>query len=129
MYLAAQCHCVPVNSDVRALGDVVVREWKWSDSEKKIARRAFQAALDAELAETIADFKRCAMAVVTADELWKVEELLTRVRREIDEKYDYRYSQLAWVFGRLLREGRIQPDELEGLSEEKLEAIQRIASL
>lgn len=40
--------------------------------------------------------------------------------------YDYRYSQLIFVFVGLLREGRINEEQLHGLSEEKLSYIERI---
>ena len=49
--------------------------------------------------------------------------------REIEQKYDYRYSQLILVFGRLVREGRIAEEQLRGLSEEKLSYIRRFVSL
>ena len=61
--------------------------------------------------------------------MWSIQEHLHGKRREIDEKYDYRYSQLPLVFGQLLREGRVQEVQLSGLSEEKLSYIRRIASL
>jgi len=48
-------------------------------------------------------------------------------RKEIDLKYDYRYSQLDLVFGRLLREKWIDEEDLRTLGEEKLEAIRTYA--
>lgn len=102
---------------------------KWSESEKKVARRVFETALAAELAEVMAEFKARAAAAAEPDDLWSIQEHLHRTRREIDEKYDYRYSQLIIVFGRLLREGRIQEAQLVELSEDKLSYIRRIASL
>lgn len=39
-------------------------ELKWSESEKKLARRVFEAALAAELAEVMANFKASGEAVV-----------------------------------------------------------------
>lgn len=101
---------------------------KWSESEKKVARRAFEAALAAELADVMVEFKARAAAASKPDDLWAIEEYLRHTRREIDAKYDYRYSQLIIVFGRLLREGRIQDAQLAGISEEKLSSIRRIAS-
>ncbi len=101
---------------------------KWSEAEKKLARRIFEAALAAELAEVIADFKAHAAAVVEPDDMWKIEERLRDKRLKIDRKYDYRYSQLIFVFGHLLREGRIRETHLAGLSAGKLKAIQRVAS-
>lgn len=102
---------------------------KWSESEKKLARRVFEAGLAAELAEVMAELKARAAAAAAPDDLWDIEDYLHRTRREIDQKYDYRYSQLSFVFGRLLREGRIQEADLAGLSEDKLSSIRRIASL
>ena len=101
---------------------------RWSESEKKVARRVFQAALAAELAEVLADFKAKVAAAVGPDDMWAIERYLHRKRREIDDKYDYRYSQLPLVFGRLLREGRIQEAQLAGLAEEKLSYVRRVAS-
>lgn len=104
-------------------------ELKWSESEKKLARRVFEAALRVELAEVMAEFKARAAAAKEADDLWSIQEYLHRRRREIDEKYDFRYSQLIPVFGRLLREGRLQEAQLAGLPAEKLSYIRRMASL
>lgn len=104
-------------------------DFKWSESEKKIARQVFRAALDAELAQLIADFKARAAAATAVDDLWSIQEHLYRVRREIDIKYDYRYSQLPLVFGRLLRESRIQEADLAGLADDKIAFVRRVASL
>jgi hypothetical protein len=79
----------------------------WSDREKKLARRVFDAALAAELAEVMADFKASAAAAAEPNDMWSIQEHLYHKRREIDEKYDY--SHLLFVFGRLVREGRIAP--------------------
>ena len=102
---------------------------KWRQSEKKLARRVFESALQTELAEVMADFKARAAAAVEPDDMWLIEEYLRDKRRGIDRKYDYRYSQLPMVFGILLREGRIQEAQLLGLAEEKLSYIRRVASL
>ncbi|WP_028603409.1 hypothetical protein [Ottowia thiooxydans] len=103
--------------------------FNWSASEKKIARRVYDEALHAELAEVMAEFKEKAAAAASPDDMWAVEEYLERKRREIDRKYDYRYSQLTFVFGYLLREGRIQEAQLTGLAEDRLSNIRLIASL
>jgi hypothetical protein len=102
---------------------------EWSESEKKLSRCLFQAAFQAELAEVLAEFKSKAAAATTAEEMWAIQDYLIRKQRDIDGKYDYRYSQLIYVFGRLVREGRLQEEQLNGLSEEKLSYIQRIVSL
>ena len=100
----------------------------WSKSEKSIARRAFDAALRRELAEIMAGFKGKAATAKGPDDMWSVEQLLTTARRDIDFKYDYRYSRLVRVLGQLLREGRVQECDLHGLSEDKLADIRRVAA-
>jgi len=56
-----------------------------------------------------------------------LERYLTQRRKEIDRKYDYRYSQLTQVFGRLLYEDRLREEELCGLGEDKLKRIRSFA--
>ena len=55
-----------------------------------------------------------------------MEHYLTQHRKEIDRKYDYRYSQLTHVFGRLLHDVRLN-EELRGLREDKLKPIRTLA--
>ena len=101
---------------------------RWSASEKKIARRAFDAALDNALAKTMAEFKARAAAATTPAEMWDIGDDLYRQRREFDRTFDYRYSQLLFVFARLIREGHLDEEQLTGLSEEKLEIIRDLVS-
>jgi hypothetical protein len=100
----------------------------WSGSEKRTARRVFDAALDRELAEVMAEFKQKAAKAETPADMWAVRQYLERAQREIDSKYDYRYSQLIFVFARLLRQKRIKEEDLAGLAEEKLNHILMLAS-
>ena len=69
-----------------------------------------------------------AMAVLHAD-LWDLESFLTQSRKEIDRKYDYRYSVLTLVFGKLIREGRLREEELHGLADDKIASIRSYVNL
>ena len=109
------------------LKETALHDEKWSEREKKIARDVFDAAVADELASTLADFKSRAAALADPHDMWALEDYLRERRRDIDQKYDYRYSQLIRVFGQLLREGRIRDEQLVGLSERKLDAIRRWA--
>jgi hypothetical protein len=62
-------------------------------------------------------------------DLWGLEHYLTESRKRIDRTYDYRYSVLTDVFGRLVREVRLSEDELQGLGEDKLQSIRSYARL
>jgi hypothetical protein len=99
----------------------------WSRSEKTIARKAFDAALGRELDEVIQEAKKMASQIQQSSDLWDLEHYLTQRREEINRKYDYRYSQLTRVFGRLLHEKRLRDDELRGLREDKLKSIHSLA--
>lgn len=99
----------------------------WSKSEKVIARKAFDAALGRELLEVIREAKRMANQIQHSSELWDLEHYLTERRKQIDRKYDYRYSQLTDVFGRLLHERRVTEEELRGLREDKMKLIHSFA--
>ncbi|HEX4079168.1 MAG TPA: hypothetical protein VHX61_09890 [Rhizomicrobium sp.] len=71
-------------------------DFKWSSSEKKIAREAYNAA-------------------------WLREQ-----RKDIGEMFDYRYSQLPVVFARAIRMGHMEVERLAGLSEDKLKMIRSL---
>ena len=99
----------------------------WSRSEKTVARAAFDAALKRELQEVMQEAKQMANQINEPADLWDLEHHLTQRRKEIDRKYDYRYSQLTQVFGRLLYEKRLRQEELRGLGEDKLKPIRSFA--
>ena len=100
----------------------------WSRSEKAIARRAFDAALGRELHEVIQKSRQLANEIQQSSDLWDLERYLTQCRKDIDRKYDYRYSRLTHVFGRLLYENRLSEEELRGLGEDKLKSIRSLAN-
>ena len=99
----------------------------WLKSEKAIARTAFDAARDRELHEVIQKAKQMANEIRQSSDLRDLEHYLTERRKEIDRKYDYRYSRLMQVFGRLLYEGRVTAEDLSGLHDNKLKSIRSLA--
>jgi len=102
-------------------------ERTWLKSEKAIARTAFDAALNRELQDVMETTKQMASQVKEPADVWELEHYLTERRKEIDRKYDYRYSRLTEVFGRLLYEKRLGEEELGGLREDKLKSIRSFA--
>ena len=99
----------------------------WSKSEKAIARTAFDAALKRELQDVMRKTKQMANQIKEPADVWELEHYLSERRKEINRKYDYRYSQLTQVFGRLLYEKRLGEEELGGLREDKLKSIRSLA--
>jgi hypothetical protein len=115
--------------DLTAQNAIPMHELKWSHAEKLVARRAFDMALGKELEALIREAKGRAARIEEPPELWAMESWLTERRREIDRRYDYRYSILPFVFAQLLRDGRLTEDDLHGLEGAKLDLISRASAL
>ena len=95
----------------------------WSRGEKAIARRAYDQAHSRELSALADEVRRRADRITEPHHIWELHDFLSRKRKEIDQKYDYRYSQLVFVFARLIRDGWMSEDDLTGLADEKLAKI------
>jgi hypothetical protein len=101
------------------------RDLNWSHKEKSVARAAFDSAL---ARETSAIRKKVEEMLQRSNEptaVWEILEFLSKKQRELERKYDYRYSVLTGVFARLLYEGWVAESDLAGLAPEKLELIRR----
>lgn len=101
----------------------------WSKREKAVARRAFEQAYAREISALAEEVRRRAEKITEPSDIWTLHDFLSRERRATDEKYDYRYSVLIVVFARLIREGWLSEEELEGLGEDKLERIRLVLEL
>lgn len=101
----------------------------WSAKEKQLARAVFERAAVHEERELLEHFRKRFAALGKLEDLWALQYAIRDSEREYQKKYDYRYSQLIVVFGRLVREGRISIEDLNGLSEDKLNYIEKYASL
>ena len=99
----------------------------WLKTEKEVARHAFGRAYERECKELSNKVKEMANTAKTPEDIWKLHEFLTEKRNEIDEKYDYRYSVLIYVFSTLVREGWLALDDLKGLDEDKIAKIKHTA--
>ncbi|MGD8969854.1 MAG: hypothetical protein PVG01_00485 [Desulfobacterales bacterium] len=99
---------------------------KWSKTEKKIAREAFERAYERECSYLAGRIREKANQIKKPDDIWELHDFLTEKRKEVDEKYDYRYSVLDFVFGRLIKEGWLNFADLVGLKEEKIERLKSL---
>lgn len=95
----------------------------WSNTEKKIARQAFGAALAREEASLLADFKARAAAAATQDDMWAVYRFLAERDGVMGRKYEFRYSELISLFVLLRAEGWLDEADLAGLRDDKLTMI------
>jgi hypothetical protein len=73
--------------------------------------------------------KQMANQMKEPGDVWGLERYLTRRRKDIDRKYDFRLSRLTRVFGTLLVERRISGEELRGLRDDNMTAIRSAATV
>ena len=99
------------------------RDLYWSPAEKKIARAAFDTALAREKAAARRSVEVLLQQSDDPNQIWEIQRFLQEKRRDLDEKYDYRYSVLTRVFRRLVNEGWLRPADLSGLGTDKLALI------
>jgi hypothetical protein len=100
-----------------------VSEAEWSKMEQKVAQEAFERAYEREIKALIEEVREKASAIAALDDMWRLHDFLSARRHEVDGKYDYRYSMLIFIFARLVKEGWLRLDELEGLDRDKLAKI------
>jgi hypothetical protein len=102
---------------------------EWSKVEKQVAQAAFDRAYEREVKALVEDVRKRAIAIAALDDMWHLHDFLSARRHDIDGKYDYRYSVLIFVFARLVKEGWLQIDELDGLDKGKLTKIAVLARM
>jgi hypothetical protein len=104
------------------------RDETWAPTEKKLARIAFDKALERHCTAITQEARRMLETTTAPSDIFRVQEYLTEQRRIVDLLYDYRYSRLLGVFGRLLSDGWLGEDDLSGLQPEKIAKIKHEAS-
>jgi hypothetical protein len=104
-----------------ALGGIMMISELWSKSQKKHARELFDLALEREYEALIEEIN--IKKVTSRDEVWELRDRLNQKAKEMDRKYDYRYSQLIFVFTQLVYGGYLSLEELEPIGKEKQKQI------
>ncbi|MBW4626052.1 MAG: hypothetical protein KME49_11250 [Brasilonema octagenarum HA4186-MV1] len=106
-----------------------VSEAEWTDTEKNIARAAFDQAYKREVEALLKQVREQASTLVELSDLWRLHDFLSARRHEVEGKYDYQYPVLLFVFAGLVKEGWLHLNELEGLDKEKLSKIAALARI
>jgi Photoprotection regulator fluorescence recovery protein len=91
----------------------------WSKREKQVAHAAFEHALVREAAALVDEVRTKAQAISELADLWRLEQFLRDKRRGLEQRYDYRYSVLLYIFADLIQAGWLSLDELAGLADDK----------
>jgi len=100
---------------------------KWSKTEKIIARKIFELAKQRDYERLIKKINN--KTINSPEDIWELRKLLNEKVKEFDKKYDYRYSILLEIFMRLVSENLLKIEDLNGLSNEKIETIKQVVKL
>lgn len=101
----------------------MLRNLKWSQGEKRAARRAFDLAYQRECAALIKQVQKVARELEEPDDVWKLSDFIEQRRKDIDDTYDFRISVLPQLLARLISDKWITLVDLKGLDEEKRELV------
>jgi hypothetical protein len=104
-------------------------DFTWSPTEKKIARAAFDSAYERECAGILREVNKMLADATDSQVVWKIEKHIEKRRRDMEHRYDFRYSVLLMHFAGMLRDRVLTEEDLSGLSSDKMETIRRFASL
>jgi hypothetical protein len=104
-------------------------EIEWSETEQIVARTAFDRAYEKEIATLILVVRERSAQIASTEEIWHLHDLLSAKRHELDGKYDYRYSELIWVFADLVKDGWLNLGDLDGLAPDKLRKISALSRM
>ncbi|MEO1691686.1 MAG: hypothetical protein AAFR63_09200 [Cyanobacteria bacterium J06631_6] len=100
-----------------------VSKIQWSETENKIAQKAFQTAYQRETSTLIANVRDRAPEITELTDLWSLHDLLSTKRYEIDGKYSYDPASAVFDLASLIKEGWLGLEDLEGLNPEILSKI------
>ena len=100
-----------------------------SATEEKIAKQALQQAYEREVSALIAHVSDRANSLAELEDLWYLHDLLSTKRYEIEGKYVYNFSTLVFDFARLIKEGWLNLDDLQGLPLAMLSKISALARM
>lgn len=101
----------------------------WNPNEQVVARQAFDLAYQREIDSIIRSLRDRTNSITSVDQVWEVHDYLSSKRYEIDGKYDYRYSNLLFVFASLVKDGLLGMEELAGLDDEKLAKVKAMSRM
>ncbi len=97
--------------------------------EEEIAKEALQKAYKREISALIAHVRARANSLTEIEDLWYLHDLLSSKRYEIDGKYVYNFTTFVFDFARLVQEGWLTLEDLQGLPStilSKISALTRI---
>lgn len=105
------------------------RDVKWNQTEKKVARAAFDKGRDSYFQKLYKEIQKKANALSEPKDIWQLQEFIKKKDKETDQLLDFRYGVLPIVLAGMITRKLLSIDELEGLNEEKIEIIETFVTL
>ena len=102
---------------------------QWSQTEEQIAKQALQTAYKRETSALIASIRDRAGSITELNDLWYLHDLLSTKRHEIDGKYSYNFSTIVFAFARLVKEGWLSLEDLQGLKADVLSKVLALSKM
>jgi len=95
----------------------------WSESEKDIAKQAFEQAYQRTIERLIADLQAKTKNLNSAEAIWQLHDFLSIERHTIEGRFSFRAEGILFVFASFVKDDLLQIDELAGLDAEKLAKV------
>jgi hypothetical protein len=99
----------------------------WTDHELTVAREVFERAHGRAVHALIASVRSHADQLDSVESLWQLHDFLSIQRHRIEGRFDFRLEGILFVFAGLVKEGLLEPAELQELDDEKRAKIMAMA--
>ena len=99
----------------------------WTLEEQGLARTVFERARARELEGLILTLRTRTEDLQSSEDIWQLHDFLSIRRHGIEGRQAFQISGLLFVFAAFVKEGLVEPEELEGLSADKRAKISAMA--
>ena len=101
----------------------------WTKAEKELARELFQTIRKREFEKLTLDIQNKSSIIENENDIWNLREFLNEKEKEMDSKYDFRYSVLIDQFIFFINDSLLSLDEISSFSKEKKDKITKNLNL
>jgi hypothetical protein len=99
----------------------------WTDHELAVAREVFERAHGRAVQALIVAVQHQSGQLDSVDALWQLHDFLSIQRHRIEGNFDFRLEGILFLFAGLVKEGLLDPSELQDLDEDKRAKIMAMA--
>lgn len=108
---------------------MTVSEFEWSTQEKEIVQTALETAYRRETSSLVHLIREKSEEISQVGDLWRLNDFLSARRFDLDGKYDDRESEFLFVLARLVKEGWLGAEDLNGIAADKWAKISALTKI